>query len=278
MEESKKAGYVAGGIFFLIGILVLVLGLEQGWSNGKISIIIGAFMTFLGGGGIWKPETIGQIIAHYLDKQAGSQGDSLSQSQQNTKNSLQAMAKRDVNIHYHKGDLPEEKDSDEKKDLIKEINQDLTKEKLSNVLIKCIRLATLTDSKKEKRWLENEAYGFDKDKGKLDNDSIPDYRAINSKVRVSGNQEIPYETLDYPLTLGHPIFQIEGWIDEYEKKSGTGEMILTAPASEGFKKVYRDVFKKPLQQDIPSVIPINEFKKILNGLKLKISKFVNSIE
>lgn len=164
MEEGRKEGFIAGGILLLVGILVSVIGYDQGWNAGKLTIIIGVFMVLIGGGSIWKPESVGQVLAHYLNKQAGGQGGGTSQSQTNTKNSTQANAGRDatVNNYYNRGDLPEEKESDEKKELIKEINQDLTKDRLSNVLIRCIRLAALTDSKKEKVWLEKEAEGLER--------------------------------------------------------------------------------------------------------------------
>lgn len=281
MEENKKTGYVAGGVFLLVGILILVVGLDQGWNTGKITIIVGAFITLLGGGGIWKPETIGQVIAHYLEKQAGNQKNKISQSQQDSTNSNQIVAKdrSKINIIYSTKGLPVEKTADEKKDLIKEINQDLTKEKLSNILIKCIRLATLTDSDKEKIWLEKEAQGLEGGGREVKKGTLPDYREINAKIRITGKNGGAYETLDCPLGLIHPIFQIEGWIDDYEKDSGAGEMILTAPAPETFKKVHRDVFgKDPPSKDIPFIIPISELKKVSNGLKLRISKFVNNIK
>lgn len=88
-----------------------------------------------------------------------------------------------------------------------------------------------------------------------------------------------YQTLNHPIGLIYPIFQIEGWIEEYEKSSSSAEIILTSPASETFKKVHRDVFgKEAPMEDIPYIIPISELKKVLNGLKIKISKFVNSVK
>ena len=121
--------------------------------------------------------------------------ESVSQNQYNSKNSTQAIAKDNakVSVHnyYNKSDLPEESESDEKKELIKEINSDLSKDKLSNILIKCIRLAKITNSKKEIFWLENEAYGFDKNKNQL----------VAGTVTFENNVKT-----GYPESLRNPVF------------------------------------------------------------------------
>ena len=120
MDEDKKSGYVAGGIFLFIGILIFIVGIDSGWTSGKITIIIGLFLTLLGIGGIWKPDIIGQPLAHYLKQVSENQkAESVSQSQKKSKNSTQAIAKDHSNVtvqnHYYKDNLPEEKTSDEKK-------------------------------------------------------------------------------------------------------------------------------------------------------------------
>jgi hypothetical protein len=279
MEKNKKEGYLAGGVFLLVGILMSVVGLDQGWNNGKITIIIGAFFLLAGGGSIWKPESIGQVLAYYLERLAKNQEGGTSQYQQGNKNSTQAKAKRDVNItnYYDRGNLPEERESDEKRELIKEINQDLTKEKPSKILIKCIRLATLIGSENKKKWLEKEALGFDRIKEKkVKKNDIPKYRIVDAKIRIAAKNSRDYETINLKIGLVHPIFQIEGWIDDY--KSESREMILTGPASETFKKIHRDVIGKDLpKEDVPYILQISELKKILNGLKIEISRFVNTI-
>ncbi len=286
MEESKKNGYIAGGIFLIIGILITVVGTDSGWSSGKITIIFGLFMVLLGIGGIWKPDIIGQPLAHYLTKLAEKQEKETIQ-QQNTKNSTQAVAKdyskMNIQNHYYKSDLPEEKQVDEKKELIKEVNKDLSKDKLSNILIKCIRLAKIINSEKDVFWLENEAYGFEKNKEKInekDNEKeVPDYRIINTEFRIASTAEIGYTPINYKLTLGHPIFEIEGWIESHEKVTSPGELVLRAPMTETFKKVYKQTMHNdPPNEDIPYIISVGELKKVINGLKLKISDFVNSIK
>ncbi len=285
MNENRKSGYVAGGIFLLVGILITVVGFDSGWNSGKITIIVGVFFTLLGIGGIWKPDIIGQPLAHYLKQVAENQkSESISQNQKKTKNSTQAIAKDHSNVtvqnNYYKSDLPEEKTSDEKKELIKEIGQELTKEKLSNTLIKCIRLANLINSKKDVFWLENEAQGFDeRTRGKIKDEEIPDYRIINTEIRLASTADIGYTPLNYKLTLGSPIFQIEEWIESYNKTTSPGEMILTAPMTEAFKKIYRESFQKnPPSEKIPYIISISELKKILNGVKLRINTFISSIK
>lgn len=285
MDEDKKSGYVAGGIFLFIGILIFVVGIDSGWTSGKITIIIGIFLSLLGMGGIWKPDIVGQPLAHYLKQVAeNKKAESISQSQKDTRNSTQAIAKDHSTIkvenHYYKEDLPEEKTSDEKKELIKEIKQDLTKEKLSNTLIKCIRLANIIHSEKDVFWLENEARGFDETtRTKIKEEDIPVYRVVNTEIRMASSETIGYTSFDHPLTLGHPIFQIEEWIDSYNQTKSPGEMILRAPMSENFKKAFREsLHQEPPSEDVPYIISVSELKKVLNGLKLKINKFVSSIK
>lgn len=286
MNEEKKSGYVAGGIFLFIGILILFIGIDAGWNSSKLIMIIGMIFTLLGVGGLWKPEIIGQLLVHYLEKFSENQkNDSLSQIQKNTRNSNQTMAKDKSKVviqnNYYRSNLPEEKTSNEKYELIKEIKQDLTKEKLSNTIIKCIRLAKIINFKKDVYWLENEAKGFDdlvKQKNKREED-IPKYRIINTEIRIASNANIGYTPIDYKLTLGHPVFQIEEWIESYEKNTLHGEMILRAPLTDNLKKVYKEVLNKaPPEQEVPYIISISELKGVLNGLKLRINEFVLSIK
>ena len=207
MDEEKKSGYVAGGIFLLIGILISVVGIDSGWTSGKITIIMGFILTLLGFGGIWKPDTVGSLLDYYLKKvEENQKSESISQSQKNTKNSTQAIAKdySNVNIenNYYSNDLPEEKTSDEKKELIKEIKQDLTKEKLSNTLIKCIRLANIINSEKNVFWLEYEAQGFnERNQAKIKELGIPDYRVINTEIRITSTADIGYSSINYKFTI-----------------------------------------------------------------------------
>jgi len=274
MDDKTKEGYLVSGGFVLAGLIFLYFG----WGNFDLAFFVGVGLAVLGAAGFKWPG-MAEVLLHWAKKQGEANSYNSRQTQKNTKNSTQATAKRDVNMYYYnKSNLPEERASDEKKELIKEINQDLTKEKLSNVLMKCIRLAILTDSEKEKIWLENEAQGLDIGGGEHKKGVIPSYRVINAKIRIADNSKMGYQTLNYPLGLIHPIFQIEDWIEEYGEKLGKAEMILTAPASTTFKKVHRNVFgKDPPQKEIPSIIPLSELRKVLNGLKFKISKFVNDV-
>lgn len=275
MRDKKKDGYLVAGVFVLAGAIFLY----SSWWNFDLVFFMGVGLSALGIAGFKWPG-VAEILLHWAKKQETSNQNRNSQTQKDTKNSIQAMAKRDVIIHNDfEKDIPEEKESDEKKELVKEINDDLTKEKLSNILIKCIRLAILTNSEKQKIWLENESQGFENISGEVKKETIPTYRSITAKIRIATKNSSNYETLDYPLGLIQPIFQIEGWIEEYEKKSGNGEMILTAPISSTLKKVYKNVLGKDIiQEKISSIIPIAELKKILNGLKLRISKFVNNVK
>ncbi len=237
----------------------------------------------LGIGGILKPDLIGQVLVHYLQRTSENQrNESISQNQSNTSKSTQALAKDKskltVNNYYGKAELPEKDQSDEKKELIKEVNNELSKEKLSNILIKCIRLAKVTNSKKDIFWLENEVYGFEKNKNEVNSKDIPSYRTITSEIRVgSHNDPYNYQTLHYNLILGQPIFQIEEWIEKYERSSSSSETYITGPMTENFRKAHRSVFGiDPKDQNLSYFVPASELKKVLNGLKLRISDFVNS--
>jgi hypothetical protein len=91
METAKKESYVAAAIFLVVGIIFFVTGLDQGWSSGKITIIIGFILGGFGGLGLWKPE-IGEVIAHYL-KGLGGEKSTVTQKQNRPKNSPQVNGK-----------------------------------------------------------------------------------------------------------------------------------------------------------------------------------------
>lgn len=106
MDNETKSGYVAAGIFLVLGVVILLVGFDSGWQAGKVTIVIGGFMSGFGGLGFWKPE-IGKVIAHYLkqisENQEKNNRKSVSYSQKNykSKNSPQAMTKKgNVTIKY----------------------------------------------------------------------------------------------------------------------------------------------------------------------------------
>lgn len=67
MKKNQTNGYIAGGIFLFLGILFLIVGFEQTWNSGKYTVIIGGFISILGIGGLLKPETIGHVIATWMN-------------------------------------------------------------------------------------------------------------------------------------------------------------------------------------------------------------------
>lgn len=77
-----------------MGILFLVVGLDQGWTSGKLTVIIGLFMSLVGGGSIWKPETIGKVLSSYLERFRENQSGTRTQTQHNPKNSPQAYVEK----------------------------------------------------------------------------------------------------------------------------------------------------------------------------------------
>jgi hypothetical protein len=73
MEDKKTNGYIVGGVLIFISAFFLVNGFETGWVSGKTSIITGFFFALLGGGSVWKPETIGHIVVTAVNNIAENQ-------------------------------------------------------------------------------------------------------------------------------------------------------------------------------------------------------------
>ncbi len=95
MKDETKVGYIAGGVFLLVGILMTFVGLDTGWSSGKIVIVIGLILDLLGIGGLLKPDSVGSVLAHYLKNVADNQGrKTYKQYQKHSKNSPQAYTER----------------------------------------------------------------------------------------------------------------------------------------------------------------------------------------
>lgn len=94
METSKKEGYIAGGVFLLIGLIIVVPGFRSGWESGYVSIILGGAMSILGIGGLIKPDIVGDILAHWMKNQANNS----SQNMNNSPKSIQQRAGRDATI------------------------------------------------------------------------------------------------------------------------------------------------------------------------------------
>ncbi len=121
MEDKTIKGYIAGGLFLIIGIIVFIMGIDSGWSSGKFNIIIGGILSLLGGGSIWKPDSIGQVLAHVVKNMSDKQAENNTQSQNNTKNSNQTIARDNAKVihnHYNITSSPDEKDEEHDEDVI----------------------------------------------------------------------------------------------------------------------------------------------------------------
>jgi hypothetical protein len=106
MDEEKRNSYIAAGAFFLTGVLTLSIGFDSGWEHGKLVIILGGFLTIIGGAGFKYPqvgEVLLQWVKNYSENQEASSR-SNKQTQKNSKNSQQIYAEGDVKItqHIHK--------------------------------------------------------------------------------------------------------------------------------------------------------------------------------
>jgi hypothetical protein len=273
MDNEKKSAYIAGGIFLIVGILFLFSTIDSAFSLKNPSFILGSIMILLGIGGIWKPKIVGQILDKYLNDRfnQNSKSKSISQSQTNSEGNFQINTgdNSKVKIIYPLG-LSKEKLSD-KKELIKEIRKDLSEDKLSNVLIKCMNLASIIDSKKDIIWINIESKGYESE-NKIKKEDIPIYRVINSEIRLQTSSGI--RSFTYKINLGAPIYEIEDWI----KNSKEQEILLSAPPTEQFKTVFEEYLGELKDKTIPYIIRVSELKKILNGLKIRISEFISSIK
>ncbi|WP_410509262.1 hypothetical protein RSJ42_03140 [Methanosarcina hadiensis] len=81
MEKEKVDGYIAGLIFLLIGIIVVVVTAPTLNLSNTVSLvgpIMGIFFGVLGAGSLLKPETIGQLAVEFANRMANNQNDELS--------------------------------------------------------------------------------------------------------------------------------------------------------------------------------------------------------
>ncbi len=100
MKEEERNAYIATGIFFLFGILIFVIGFDQGWENGKMTIIIGSFMTIVGGAGFKYPGIAEILLQYFRNAQEAQERErKLEQKQKNTSNSSQNMASKGGKIN-----------------------------------------------------------------------------------------------------------------------------------------------------------------------------------
>jgi hypothetical protein len=293
MEEKNELieNYTISFTMLVVGgILVFFLDFENLFKVNNF--IFGIFSILgLGGGvsGFIKPNniffmTVFQIFSNIGNSQNSEDknNSNITQSQKNTKNSTQAITKDNssmniVNNYYDNKNIPQENYFDEKKNLIDEINKDLNKEKLSYVLLKSLRLANLVGDKEKIIWIETELKGLDLLKI---NSEIPNYRIVKVEIRVTGpNLTKKYESLDYKIALAQSVTQLEDWIESYDSTRHSDEIILNGPMGEDFKEIYiKNLKSEPPKGDIPYIIKISQLKKVLNGLKLEISKYINLIE
>lgn len=80
MEKEKVDGYIAGLIFLLIGIIVIVVTaptFNLSNTGSMVGPIIGIFFGGLGAGSLWKPETIGQLAVEFANRLAENTNDEL---------------------------------------------------------------------------------------------------------------------------------------------------------------------------------------------------------
>ena len=83
LNESKSRGYRAGGVSFVIGIIIWIMVFQFGWEmTGQILSVFASAFTLLGVGSIIKPESIGMITAQILENMAENQSEGKETSKQ----------------------------------------------------------------------------------------------------------------------------------------------------------------------------------------------------
>jgi hypothetical protein len=76
MEKEKVDGYIAGLVFLLVGIIIVVVTaptLSLSNTGSLVGPVIGIFFGGLGAGSLWKPDTLGPVVAemaHRLSQNA----------------------------------------------------------------------------------------------------------------------------------------------------------------------------------------------------------------
>lgn len=98
MDDSKKEGYIAGAILLFLGVIFIIVALEQGiFSSGKITGIFGLFSTMVGVGSFLNPK-IAEVVVHWMKGQQKTT--KISQNQHKPKNSPQIGKVGSLTIHY----------------------------------------------------------------------------------------------------------------------------------------------------------------------------------
>lgn len=96
MEKSTKEGYIASGAVLVVGILLSVTGIKQGLVLDNLVLITGAILDLLGIFGLFKPDTVGSVLSHWLDNVAKNQQNQ--QDMDRSPGAKQVNAGRDVHI------------------------------------------------------------------------------------------------------------------------------------------------------------------------------------
>lgn len=105
MEEEMRNAYLASGLFFIVGVLIFVIGLDQGWESAKLIIILGSLVGLVGGLGFVKPEIAEVLLQYIINQQRAEEEERKFEQRQNrTNNSSQnkASGKSKIKNDYSK--------------------------------------------------------------------------------------------------------------------------------------------------------------------------------
>ncbi|MCK4496828.1 MAG: hypothetical protein KAU24_01430 [Candidatus Aenigmarchaeota archaeon] len=107
MKNETKNGYVAGLVSILFAAIILSMVPSMGLTtSGTVTLIFGLFFGGLGAGSLWKPDSIGAILAQIFENVSRNLDEddrrSYNQKQHRSKNSPQIQTDSGkVEYHQH---------------------------------------------------------------------------------------------------------------------------------------------------------------------------------
>lgn len=165
-------------------------------------------------------------------------------------------------------------------EIIRDTGKNLYSSPLSPILHKCIVLAKKLGRDKDVEWLERELYGWgvpiahDEMVDTSNKEIYPDYRRVNTHLTIGFYGLSPNENMemDFPVFESRAISQIEDLIKEFEDKK-VSELAMYIPRPKEFPTA-----GLPAPDKLPLITNIREFKKIVNAVRSRISKFILDIK
>jgi len=169
-----------------------------------------------------------------------------------------------------------EKEDDPKK-LLNKIEEYLDEDKSISIIAEMsFRLAKKLKMKEDEKWLEQEVKGYSEylnpnEEGKTGlkfkkQEEGNQHRRIEAELNM-GLKNGQIEKFDIPMFISQSLIQIEDWANKY---SNQNQIVMNAPPME---LMVKDLNVNP-NESVPYLVNPNSFKRILNGVRLKIIEFL----